>query len=198
MRSPQVGGGCIIAIFEAGWGDIMGSRTQRRMRDRGLSTQRKERKGKDLKAHVCFVDRQNFQQKRAMTKWDYWGCIACCNMGIERLERQRDKEREKIDVCLAIKCDDKMRWWGMESDGCIVAILGIEDAQRKEKWQRDDTGKLLGLLGHKRSKKIRNQILGKICAGKPVLGQLVDDYLLDFDIFHVSHVTGNNPFKPLN
>ena len=25
--------------------------------------------------------------------------------------------------------------------------------------------------------------------GKPVLGQLVDDYLLDFDIFHVSHVT---------
>jgi len=26
-------------------------------------------------------------------------------------------------------------------------------------------------------------------AGKPVLGQLVDDYLLDFDIFHVSHVT---------
>ena len=23
--------------------------------------------------------------------------------------------------------------------------------------------------------------------GKPVLGQLVDDYLLDFDIFHVSH-----------
>ena len=25
-------------------------------------------------------------------------------------------------------------------------------------------------------------------AGKPVLGQLVDDYLLDFDIFHVSHV----------
>ena len=28
-----------------------------------------------------------------------------------------------------------------------------------------------------------------ISAGKPVLGQLVDDYLLDFDIFHVSHVT---------
>ena len=26
-------------------------------------------------------------------------------------------------------------------------------------------------------------------SGKPVLGQLVDDYLLDFDIFHVSHVT---------
>ena len=26
-------------------------------------------------------------------------------------------------------------------------------------------------------------------AGKPVLGQLVDDYLLDFDIFHVSNVT---------
>jgi len=26
-------------------------------------------------------------------------------------------------------------------------------------------------------------------AGKPVLGKLVDDYLLDFDIFHVSHVT---------
>jgi hypothetical protein len=25
--------------------------------------------------------------------------------------------------------------------------------------------------------------------GKPVLGQLVADYLLDFDIFHVSHVT---------
>ena len=25
--------------------------------------------------------------------------------------------------------------------------------------------------------------------GKPVLGQLVDDSLLDFDIFHVSHVT---------
>ena len=25
--------------------------------------------------------------------------------------------------------------------------------------------------------------------GKPVLGQLVDDYLLDFDIFHVSNVT---------
>ena len=25
--------------------------------------------------------------------------------------------------------------------------------------------------------------------GMPVLGQLVDDYLLDFDIFHVSHVT---------
>ena len=24
-----------------------------------------------------------------------------------------------------------------------------------------------------------------------MLGQLVDDYLLDFDIFHVSHVTGN-------
>ena len=28
-----------------------------------------------------------------------------------------------------------------------------------------------------------------ISPGKPVLGQLVDDYLLDFDIFHVSHVT---------
>ncbi|XP_023327387.1 guanine nucleotide exchange factor DBS [Eurytemora carolleeae] len=26
-------------------------------------------------------------------------------------------------------------------------------------------------------------------SGKPVLGQLVNDYLLDFDIFHVSHVT---------
>ena len=26
-------------------------------------------------------------------------------------------------------------------------------------------------------------------SGKPVLGQLVDDYLLDFDIFHVSNVT---------
>ena len=26
-------------------------------------------------------------------------------------------------------------------------------------------------------------------SGKPVLGQLVDDYLLDFDIFHVSHCT---------
>ena len=25
--------------------------------------------------------------------------------------------------------------------------------------------------------------------GKPVLGQLVDDYLLDFDIFHVSNVS---------
>ena len=28
-----------------------------------------------------------------------------------------------------------------------------------------------------------------IYLGKPVLGQLVNDYLLDFDIFHVSHVT---------
>ena len=28
-----------------------------------------------------------------------------------------------------------------------------------------------------------------------MLGQLVDDYLLDFDIFHVSHVTGNHPFS---
>ena len=27
-----------------------------------------------------------------------------------------------------------------------------------------------------------------------MLGQLVDDYLLDFDIFHVSHVTGIEPF----
>jgi len=32
-------------------------------------------------------------------------------------------------------------------------------------------------------------LLYKYPAGKPVLGQLVDDYLLDFDIFHVSHVT---------
>ena len=29
-----------------------------------------------------------------------------------------------------------------------------------------------------------------------MLGQLVDDYLLDFDIFHVSHVTGN-PYQHL-
>ena len=28
-----------------------------------------------------------------------------------------------------------------------------------------------------------------VIAGKPVLGQLVDDYLMDFDIFHVSAVT---------
>ena len=33
------------------------------------------------------------------------------------------------------------------------------------------------------------KILFPFPAGKPVLGQLVDDYLLDFDIFHVSHVT---------
>merc|ERR1719206_398866 len=32
-------------------------------------------------------------------------------------------------------------------------------------------------------------LLYKYPAGKPVLGQLVDDSLLDFDIFHVSHVT---------
>ena len=37
----------------------------------------------------------------------------------------------------------------------------------------------------------------EICAGKPVLGQLVDDYLLDFDIFHVSHVTGKKPYQNL-
>ena len=28
-----------------------------------------------------------------------------------------------------------------------------------------------------------------VISGKPVIGQLVDDYLLDFDIFHVEHVT---------
>merc|ERR1711971_299668 len=32
-------------------------------------------------------------------------------------------------------------------------------------------------------------LLYKYPEGKPVLGQLVDDYLLDFDIFHVSNVT---------
>ena len=37
--------------------------------------------------------------------------------------------------------------------------------------------------------KISKIFLFPFPVGKPVLGQLVDDYLLDFDIFHVSHVT---------
>ena len=51
-----------------------------------------------------------------------------------------------------------------------------------------DIGKLMRLLEHGR-KGENWYFSSQISSGKPVLGQLVDDYLLDFDIFHVSHVT---------
>ena len=130
---------------------------------------RREREKKKIFESTCVVFSKKVQRQNEIIGD---GCIVAI-FGIDRWELQRETEKGKrfISTCFAKKCVLQKSVFGKKvclakkCDAMIVDRCNIGDWGGRKERKSDDEMKLLGLLEHKRSKKLRIRFDAKLLQG---------------------------------